>query len=142
MQFRTTAATQCELTDEVPCISWVQLRLQNTLLAQASWQPPLFAQWREVALYCLPICGLPWKDQRSGKDSVRSLLGKGIDGFLKATQGNTTVLVRHVADSRAVRQVCQMHGRKSQQGMQDVTVGRADPKDPVEYVNTVVNNKY
>lgn len=52
------------------------------------------------------------------------------------------MLVRHVADSRAVRQVCQMHGRKSQQGMQDVTVGRADPKDPVEYVNTVVNNKY
>ena len=82
-----------------------------------------------VALYCLPICGLPREHKRSGEDSVRSLPREGVDGFLKSLQGDAAVLVGHVPDGWAASQVCEMHGGERQQSMQDIGVGRADPDD-------------
>lgn len=84
---------------------------------------------RVAAYYCLPICGLPREDEGSRKDGVRVLPGEAPNGFLQAAQGNAPMLVRHVPDRRAASQVRHMHGRKRQQGMQDVFVGRADPED-------------
>jgi hypothetical protein len=84
-------------TVDVPCISWVQLRLSMLLVVVLDAYKSVQDGTVQETI-CLPIRSLPGQDKRSRQDGIRGLAGEGANSLMETTESDATVLKGHATD--------------------------------------------